>query len=29
MIEVFVNGKAAISSGDFTSTLAGRVIRKR
>ena len=29
MIEVFVNGKAAISSGDFTNTLAGRVIRKR
>ena len=29
MIEVFVNGEAAVSSGDFTGTLAGRVIRKR
>ena len=29
MIEVFVNGEIAISSGDFTGTLAGRVIRKR
>ena len=29
MIEVFVNGQAALSSGDFTGTLAGRVIRKR
>ena len=29
MIEVFVNGEAAISSGDFTGALAGRVIRKR
>ena len=29
MIEVFVNGEAAVSSGDFTGTLAGRVIRMR
>ena len=29
MIGVFVNGEAALSSGDFTGTLAGRVIRKR
>ena len=29
MIEVFVNGEAALSSGAFTGTLAGRVIRKR
>jgi N-acyl-D-aspartate/D-glutamate deacylase len=29
MIEVFVNGEAAISSGEITGTLAGRVIRKR
>ncbi len=29
MIEVFVNGEAAVSSGAFTGTLAGRVIRKR
>ena len=29
MIEVFVNGEAAVSSGDFTGALAGRVIRKR
>ncbi len=29
MIDVFVNGEAAVSSGDFTGTLAGRVIRKR
>ena len=29
MIEVFVNGEAALSSGKFTGTLAGRVIRKR
>ncbi len=28
MIEVFVNGEAAVSSGEFTGTLAGRVIRK-
>jgi N-acyl-D-aspartate/D-glutamate deacylase len=29
MIEVFVNGEAAVSSGEITGTLAGRVIRKR
>jgi N-acyl-D-aspartate/D-glutamate deacylase len=29
MVEVFVNGEAALSSGDVTGTLAGRVIRKR
>ena len=28
MIEVFVNGEAAVSSGEITGTLAGRVIRK-
>ncbi len=29
MIEVFVNGQAAVSSGEITGTLAGRVLRKR
>ena len=29
MIDVFVNGEAAVSSGEFTGTLVGRVIRKR
>ena len=29
MREVFVNGEAALSSGEFTGTLAGRVLRKR
>ncbi|MEE2669294.1 MAG: amidohydrolase family protein [Gemmatimonadota bacterium] len=28
MVEVFVGGETAISSGEFTGTLAGRVIRK-
>ena len=28
MIEVFVNGEAAVSSGEITGTLAGRVIQK-
>ena len=28
MVEVFVNGEAAVSSGGFTGTLAGRVIQK-
>jgi len=29
MVEVFVNGEAAVSSGETTGTLAGRVLRKR
>jgi N-acyl-D-aspartate/D-glutamate deacylase len=29
MVEVFVNGQAAVSSGEITGTLAGRVLRKR
>jgi N-acyl-D-amino-acid deacylase len=29
MREVFVNGETALSSGEFTGTLAGRVIRRR
>ena len=29
MREVFVNGETALSSGEFTGTLAGRVLRKR
>ncbi len=29
MIEVFVNGESALSSGEITGTLAGRVIQKR
>ena len=29
MIEVFVNGEAAVSDAEFMGTLAGRVIRKR
>jgi N-acyl-D-aspartate/D-glutamate deacylase len=28
MVEVFVNGEAAVSSGEFTGALAGRVIQR-